>query len=226
MKFEINKTHTFPNTDRTNQIVKYFDLQGGQVNEKFVGELELPESWNVGLIVGGSGTGKTSIVKDLFPNDYVLSHTYGNKSIVDEFPEGKDIDEIVKTLMSVGFSSPPSWLKPYDVLSMGEKMRVDLAYSLLLDKDLIVFDEFTSVVDRVTARYGSELVSKKIRKDNKKFVGVSCHLDIIDWMEPDWVFNTDTMEFYIPEKKKSNTESKSINQRIKDYGIFLESITI
>lgn len=226
MKFEIEKNHEFVTSERTNQIVKYFDLQGNSVKEKFVGELELPEHWNVGLIVGGSGTGKTSIVKDLFPDEYVISHTYGDRSVIDEFPVEKDIDEITRTLMSVGFSSPPSWLKPYHVLSMGEKMRVDLAYSLLLDKDLIVFDEFTSVVDRITARYGSELISKKIRKDNKKFVGVSCHLDIIDWMNPDWVFNTDTMEFYIPEKKKSNTELKSINQRIKDCGEFLESITI
>lgn len=226
MEFKIEKKHTYTKSERTDQIVKYFDLQGNSVDETFVGNLELPEHWNVGLIVGGSGTGKTTIVKELFPDDYILGHTYGNNSIIDEFPVEKDIDEIIKTLMSVGFSSPPSWLKPYEVLSMGEKMRVDLAFSLLQDREVIVFDEFTSVVDRITARYGSELISKKIRKDNKKFVGVSCHLDIIDWMDPDWVFNTDTMEFYIPEKKKSNTQLKSINQRIKDCGQFLESITI
>lgn len=226
MEFKIEKKHTFTKSERTDQIVKYFDLQGNTVDETFIGNLELPEQWNVGLIVGGSGTGKTTIVKELFPDDYILGHTYGNKSVIDEFPVEKDIDEIIKTLMSVGFSSPPSWLKPYEVLSMGEKMRVDLAYSLLQDREVIVFDEFTSVVDRITARYGSELISKKIRKDNKKFVGVSCHLDIIEWMDPDWVFNTDTMEFYIPEKKKSNTQLKSINQRIKDSGQFLESIII
>jgi ABC-type glutathione transport system ATPase component len=226
MEFRIEKKHHFTLSERVDQVVKYFDLQGNSVDEVFVGNLDLPETWNVGLIVGGSGTGKTTIVKELFPDDYVTGHQYGNRSVIDEFPEGCDIDEITRTLMSVGFSSPPSWLKPYDVLSMGERMRVDLAYSLLQNREVIVFDEFTSVVDRITARYGSELISKKVRKDNKKFVGVSCHLDIIDWMEPDWVFNTDTMEFYIPEKKKSNTQLKSINQRIKDCGEFLESITI
>lgn len=226
MEFKIEKKHKFTPSERVDQVVKYFDLQGNSIDEVFVGNLDLPETWNVGLIVGGSGTGKTTIVKELFPDDYVTGHQYGIRSVVDEFPEDKSIDEITKTLMSVGFSSPPSWLKPYEVLSMGERMRVDLAYSLLENREVIVFDEFTSVVDRITARYGSELISKKVRKDNKKFVGVSCHLDIIDWMEPDWVFNTDTMEFYIPEKKKSNTQLKSINQRIKDCGVFLESITI
>lgn len=225
-RFVIEKSHTFPKTERTEQIVKYFDLQGDSIKEQFIGHLELPDQWNVGLIVGGSGTGKTTIVKELFPDEYIFGHSYGNSSIIDEFPEGKDIDEIIKVLMSVGFSSPPSWLKPYDVLSMGEKMRVDIAKSILEDRDLIVFDEFTSVVDRITAQYGSELIANRIRKENKQFVGVSCHLDIIEWMNPDWVFNTDTMEFYIPEKKKSNTKSKSFVQRIRDFGELLESITI
>jgi len=225
-QFVIEKNHTFTRTERTEQIVKYFDLQGESIKEQFIGNLELPDQWNVGLIVGGSGTGKTTIVRELFPDEYIYGHSYGSSSIIDEFPQGKDIDEIIKVLMSVGFSSPPSWLKPYDVLSMGEKMRVDIAKSILEDRELIVFDEFTSVVDRITAQYGSELIAKKIRRDNKQFVGVSCHLDIIEWMNPDWVFNTDTMEFYIPEKKKSNTKSKSFVQRIRDFGEFLESITI
>lgn len=225
-QFVIEKNHTFTRTERTEQIVKYFDLQGESIKEQFIGNLELPDQWNVGLIVGGSGTGKTTIVRELFPDEYIYGHSYGSSSIIDEFPEGKDIDEIIKVLMSVGFSSPPSWLKPYDVLSMGEKMRVDIAKSILEDRELIVFDEFTSVVDRITAQYGSELIAKKIRRDNKQFVGVSCHLDIIEWMNPDWVFNTDTMQFYIPEKKKSNTPLKSFGQKIKDFGEFLESITI
>ncbi len=31
---------------------------------------------------------------------------------------------------------------------LGRKMRVDIARALCLDKPLVVFDEFTSVVDR------------------------------------------------------------------------------
>ena len=51
-------------------------------------------------------------------------------------------------MTSVGFASPPDWLKSYDCLSQGGKMRVDIARALCLDKPLIIFDEFTSVVDR------------------------------------------------------------------------------
>lgn len=73
-------------------------------------------------------------------------------------------------------------------------MRVDIARALA-EKDLIVFDEFTSVVDRKVARTTSIAINKAIKKSNKQFVAISCHFDITEWLQPDWVFNTDTMQF-------------------------------
>ena len=46
-------------------------------------------------------------------------------------PENIETKDIEKMFYSVGFGSVPSWLKPYNVLSNGEKMRVDLARALL-----------------------------------------------------------------------------------------------
>lgn len=207
-KFKIEKLHSPIITERVESVKTFFDLQTTDVVETFEGEIDLDFDWNVGLIVGDSGTGKSSLMKELFPDHHNIPMTFSKSSVIDDFPQNKDIDEITKTMVSVGFSSPPCWLKPYKVLSMGEQMRVELAMGLLQDRELIVFDEFTSVVDRTTAKITSELFSKKIRKMNKKFVGVSCHRDIIETMNPDWIFDTNTMEFSIPEKKKSITKSQ------------------
>jgi len=108
---------------------------------------------------------------------------------------------------AVGFSSPPSWLKPYAVLSNGEKMRVDLARALLENRDVIVFDEYTSVVDRDVAKVCSLAVNKAIRNQKKKFIAVSCHDDIIEWLQPDWVYDTNqqTFSFRINEKRPAIT---------------------
>ena len=38
-------------------------------------------------------------------------------------------------------------------------------------------------------------ISKDVRRSKKKFIAVTCHYDVVDWLEPDWVFCTDTMEF-------------------------------
>ena len=74
-------------------------------------------------------------------------------------------------------------------------MRVDIARALCLDKSVIVFDEFTSVVDREIAKVSAFAISKAVRRSKKKFIAVTCHYDVVDWLEPDWVFCTDTMEF-------------------------------
>ena len=109
--------------------------------------------------------------------------------------------QITKALSSVGFASPPDWLKSYECLSQGEKMRVDIARALCLDQKLIVFDEFTSVVDWEIAKVSAFAISKAVRRSNKKFIAVTCHYDVVDWLQPDWVFCTDTMVF---DRKKES----------------------
>lgn len=110
-------------------------------------------------------------------------------------PKECSIDEITKMFYSVGFGSVPSWLKPYSALSTGEKMRVDLARALL-SQDFIVFDEFTSVVDRDVAQTVSIAINKAVKKTDKKFIAVSCHYDILEWLQPDWVFDTNNMKHF------------------------------
>jgi len=189
---------------RVASIIGKFDLQSEEVVEQFTGQFDIPEQWNVGLIVGKSGTGKTTIAKELFENAYITDYTYTADCILDDMPTDCSVEQITSMFNAVGFSSPPSWLKPYSALSNGQKMRVDLAHSLLLNKELIVFDEFTSVVDRQVAQIGSFAVQKAIRKQDKKFIAVTCHHDVEDWLLPDWVFNTDTMTFHSFEGQKKN----------------------
>ena len=95
---------------------------------------------------------------------------------------------------AVGLNTIPSWYKPYHVLSNGERFRADLARKI---KSGAVVDEFTSVVDRNVAKAASVALSKYIKNNGIKNVVIStCHEDILDWLEPDWVINTDTGEVY------------------------------
>lgn len=189
---------------RVASVIGKFDLQNEEVIEHFVGNIDLPKNWQIGLIVGSSGTGKTTIAKELFSNAYITDFDYTAECILDDMPEDKSVDEITRTFNSVGFSSPPSWLKPYSALSNGQKMRVDLAKALLSENQLTVFDEFTSVVDRNVAQIGSNAIQKAIRKSDKQFIAVTCHFDVEDWLLPDWVFNTDSMTFQSFEGQKKN----------------------
>jgi ABC-type molybdenum transport system ATPase subunit/photorepair protein PhrA len=146
------------------------------------------QEWRIGLITGPSGAGKSSVARHLFPDAIVDAYEWPeNRSVIDAFGE-MSIRDSTAALSVVGFSSPPSWTKPYRILSTGEKFRANLARAIVDERDLIVFDEFTSVVDRTVAKVASYAVAKAVRKHpTKRFVAVSCHDDIVDWLQPDWI---------------------------------------
>lgn len=201
---------------RVAQLYDQFDLQANQFDEHFEGNINLPDVWNIGVIYGKSGTGKTTIAKELFGN-YFCNFKYSADSVVDDFDKSIKSDLLFSVLSSVGFSSPPSWLKPYSVLSNGEKMRVDLARAILQEQEIIVFDEYTSVVDREIAKIGSLALQKSIRKQNKKFIAVTCHNDVLDWINPDWTFCTDDMTYHDTRGLLRHPEIKLEVRKVRGY---------
>jgi GNAT superfamily N-acetyltransferase len=83
---------------------------------------------------------------------------------------------------------------PYDKLSNGEQFRCDLARQL---KDNALIDEYTSVVNRDVAHSTSNAFRRYVNKNNLKGIVIaSCHYDILEWLRPDWVFDTFTGNFY------------------------------
>jgi len=191
--FDIVKQTKPLDTFRVKSVIDKFELSTNNIKETFKGSIDIPEIWNIGMIVGASGTGKTTILNELFSNYEIKEFKFNSDAIINDMPKNASTTDIHKMFNSVGFSSPPSWIKPYSVLSNGEKMRVELAYTLLENKEMIVFDEFTSVVDRQVAKIGSFAVQKAIRKQEKKFIAVGCHYDVEEWLMPDWVFDTNNM---------------------------------
>jgi ABC-type ATPase with predicted acetyltransferase domain len=198
--FNIVKAWHRPESFRAQSVIGSFTLHDVKMEKQFVGSIPIEgEKWQIGVIVGRSGTGKTSIAKQLFPKEYIRGFEYSSDTVLDDFPENVPVNEITKALCNVGFASPPDWLKAYEHLSQGEKMRVDIARALCLKQKLIVFDEFTSVVDREIAKVSAYAIAKAVRRTSKQFIAVTCHYDVLDWLGPDWVFCTDDMSF---SKKK------------------------
>ena len=232
--FNIVREIEAEDTFRVKSVVGAFDLMTQKIKEHFQGNIEIEgKDWNVGLIVGSSGSGKSTIAKECFGEFMIDGYEYLSKSVIDDMPKSKTQKDITKAFTSVGFASPPSWLKPYSVLSNGEKMRCDLARSILDEKEIICFDEFTSVVNREVAKTGSYAISKSVRKLDKKFIAVSCHYDIKEWLEPDWIYDTDKQEFFFAQTNLSDqklnskyTEQKRLNSTSTKYGKGFASIII
>ena len=212
---------------RVRQVGGMFDLTlAERASQQFSVETpdRFPEDadWRIGLIVGPSGSGKSTLARAAF-GDRV--HRPGgwpaDRAVIDGFDPSQPTKAVARMLTAVGFSSPPSWIKPYGVLSGGEQFRCDLARALLGEEEsepggekgtakppsissasssaapIVVFDEFTSVVDRNVARIVSAAISKGIRSGwiDRRLVAVTCHYDVADWLAPDWVIDMATLQF-------------------------------
>ena len=181
---------------RVAQVAGMFDLTlADKCRETFAVEVPgLDEAWQIGVIVGPSGSGKTTIARQAFGEQL---HSAGewprDRALVDCFG-ALPIKQLTRALTAVGFGSPPSWVKPYHVLSNGEKFRCDVARALLSGRAVVAFDEFTSVVDRTVAMVGAAAVAKALRagRFERRFVAVTCHYDVVRWLEPDWVVDMAT----------------------------------
>lgn len=188
---------------RVQQVAGMFDVAlADRAAETFTAELPRDdEDWSIGLIVGPSGSGKTTLARAAFGDRFCVPGAWPtDRAVIDGFGD-TPVRAVTELFTAVGFGSPPSWVKPYQVLSNGERFRCDLARALASGCEstegaapLVVYDEFTSVVDRTVARVASAAIARSVRSGRlrRRFVAVSCHHDIAQWLEPDWVLDTAT----------------------------------
>ena len=95
----------------TKEISNSFDFEfDGKVSFTMT-RFKRPENdFNVGLVVGPSGSGKSNILKEFNKEENIQWDS--NKAVCSHFATH---DEAVDKLSAVGFNSIPSWLKPYHV---------------------------------------------------------------------------------------------------------------
>lgn len=171
----------------------------GESAEGFRLSAELPDSeaWRgIGVVHGPSGSGKTALAEALINRgdaEWWNPVWPDGPSIVDVLTQDSPFDAVTAALSSVGLGTVPSWLRPYRVLSNGEKFRANLAGLILsAPSKTVVIDEFTSVLDRRIARVGAAAAAKAWRRavPDGRLVLLTPHEDVLDWLDPDWSFDT------------------------------------
>lgn len=153
MKVEIRHSCEDFDSYRAARVKSLFNVESGA---NFALDAELPiadPDWRIGVIVGPSGSGKTSLGARLgrlyaprWPKD---------APIIDAIAPDGHFDQVTGALSAVGLGSVPSWLRPYPVLSNGERFRATLARLVCDAPPRAVVDEFSSVVDRQIAKVGA-----------------------------------------------------------------------
>lgn len=196
MRIEVDHRPATSASFRSARVRSLYNVEAGD-GEAFRRVFDLPleeRPWRIGLVVGPSGSGKSSIGPAL--GDVCGAEPWPDAPVIDAV--GGSPDDAAGALAAAGLGSVPAWLRPYRVLSGGERFRCDLARLLLAPSGPrpIVYDEFTSVVDRRVAQVGALAFAKAFRRRPEgQFVALSCHYDVEGWLAPDWVLDTSDGSF-------------------------------
>jgi energy-coupling factor transporter ATP-binding protein EcfA2 len=197
MKIQVRNRCSDTNTYRAARVKSLFNAETG-ANFDLDAELgiERDGDWKIGVVVGPSGSGKTSIGRQFFGRESFFAPAWpGDRSVIDAIGPEADFDVVTAALASVGLGDVPAWLRPFHALSMGEQFRATLARLVVDAPAEAVVDEFTSVVDRQIARIGALAFAKVWRRGSGRVVLLTPHYDVLEWLEPDWVFDTGTKTF-------------------------------
>lgn len=166
-------------------------------HELHISEVDLRSPWQIGVVVGASGSGKSTLAETIWGGAVREVSLDSSRAILDQLPESFTYEECADALCGIGLTSVPCWVRPVYTLSTGQKARAEAAKKLLSSTPdgVTVLDEWTSTVDRVVAKVMSHCVQKFARKNNRRLVLISCHYDVVEWLDPDWVIDCNQQKF-------------------------------
>jgi hypothetical protein len=124
MQIQIRNRCSDFNSYRAARVKSLFNAESG-CNFDLDADMDLSGDWSIGVVVGPSGSGKTSIGRQIFgePAPFWTPEWPADKPIIDAIAPTGDFNAVTGALGSVGLGSVPTWLRPYPVLSNGEKFR-------------------------------------------------------------------------------------------------------
>jgi ABC-type lipoprotein export system ATPase subunit len=209
------------NDNYTQFLYDNYDIQN---REKTVTEVPIPskedmeemnkDDWNILLICGKSGSGKSTILNEVYGTSKPIMYDY-SKCVISQFPRLTE-EEVCDLLSSMGLASVPTWLRKPQELSNGERARLDIAKAIYdANGGIVLLDEYTSVVNRSAAKSMSYALQRYARQKGLKIIIASCHFDIVEWLQPDYMFNL--------EHRDENGEvemEKMVYEDIKDYNVY------
>lgn len=167
-----------------NMITEAFGIDGGY--NQLVCDLDVPEDYEVLYITGESGSGKSVLLNELFP-DYKVEDVPTTPLFLWGGESNEQQIETMKILTLVGISDATLFINTYDRLSDSQKARARIALELMSDKPIVVVDEFLSTLDRKTAKPVAYCIQKAIRKLGKRLVVATAHDDLTKYLKPDYI---------------------------------------
>jgi energy-coupling factor transporter ATP-binding protein EcfA2 len=195
--FELTLTSPVAKSFRATKAANSLDIDAEKKSiHHFKVQADITTPFNIGVIVGASGSGKTTLAKHIYGEEAFKEILNPSLPVIEQFPESLTYDECAAMLCGVGLTAVPCWIRPAYTLSNGQKARAECALQMAReDSNIIVIDEWTSVVDRTVAKVMSHCIQKHARKTGKTVLLLSCHYDVLDWLNPDWIIDANKQAY-------------------------------
>jgi len=177
------------------------DVEKKSIHHLKVNNVKIPNKWNIGLVYGNSGSGKTTMIKHLFGDKIFNVKLNEDEPIINQLPKKMSYEDCATVLNGIGLNSVPCWIRPLKTLSNGQRARAEAVYLMTKSDDIVFIDEWTSVVDRTVAKAMSLCLYKYAKRNNKKIILCSCHQDVLEWLHPDWMINCNKQKFILPKSE-------------------------
>lgn len=155
--------------------------------------LELPiRPGDVVLFTGGSGSGKSSLLRGVIENVRQSSAAgvvdineleLGERTLIDAFRA--PVAETMHLLSSCGLGEAHLMLRTPGELSDGQRYRFRLAQGLALQPDWLAADEFTATLDRTLAKVVAYNVRRLSDRTGVGILAATTHEDIAADLDPD-----------------------------------------
>jgi ABC-type transport system involved in cytochrome c biogenesis ATPase subunit/GNAT superfamily N-acetyltransferase len=207
-KLEIWIDHTLRLTPYVRLAMDSFGIDSARIRTRLVGPVDIDlVPGNVVLIAGSSGAGKSVLLEALSgakaPSGLVVrgdrKPCSGLIAKLEPLPERTPLlqyfgtrygaEMAFDTLCRVGLSEAMVFIKPFALLSMGQRYRAMLADLLLKRADVWLIDEFCSNVDPITAA----IIAAQIRRLARRLgvivvVAAANTAHFIDSLAPDIIY--------------------------------------
>ena len=172
-------------TQRTKEVAEAFGLGTDQTRQ-----FTLYDNVNIHikptdivLITGDSGSGKSALLKAIKQDlgdeaqDTKEITIEINKHIIDTV--GENTTSAIEALSKVGLNDAFIFLRTYAQLSDGQKHRYQTALLTQTQKPFWILDEFTSTLDRDTAKILAFNLQKQARRQGKAVIAATTHMDLL-----------------------------------------------
>jgi len=203
-KVEIWSNYEIPQTEHNRLVMTSFGITTERLVQRLTGSVNFSAALGtMTFVAGASGCGKSLFLASLDPHwkeatvtirGEVCPKNYrvgwlrpfpANAPLFGYLAEQHGAERAFDALSRVGLSEALLFLKPFEMLSRGQRYRAMLANLLLGDDDVWLIDEFCSDLDPLSARIVASRLRHTVRTERRiAFVAAANHGHFIQALHP------------------------------------------